>query len=242
MTKPSPGQRPGGSVSIVASALKGRAQSVGRLVRPFRPEWGFGVGFPSVLPWAGFGEGRWPADTDHTPRGDGSWEAACSFLNCSRAMNRGEIHHGDTEAQRYKRSVLFLRASVPLWCKPGSWEGLMANELPRIVTMDRDGAAWWQSRPGSAFSVSNNVATTARRRSHFRRGSRSERARSRIVAADPKSNQLRPARAPAASREVCRQRHARPVRPGSEPESPGAETEASSRRPPGPRCNTCPAP
>ena len=123
MTKPSPGQRPGGSVSIVASALKGRAQSVGRLVRPFRPEWGFGVGFPSVLPWAGFGEGRWPADTDHTPRGDGSWEAACSFLNCSRAMNRGEIHHGDTEAQRYKRSVLFLRASVPLWCKPGSWEG-----------------------------------------------------------------------------------------------------------------------
>ena len=62
------------------------------------------------------------------PLSSGSWEAACSFLNCSRAMNRGEIHHGDTEAQRYKRSVLFLRASVPLWCKPGSWEGNLSNE------------------------------------------------------------------------------------------------------------------
>ena len=61
-------------VSIVGSALKGRAQCAGRLVRPFRAERGFGVGFPRVLPWAGFGEGRWPLDRDHTPSGDGSWE------------------------------------------------------------------------------------------------------------------------------------------------------------------------
>ena len=69
VTKPSRGQRPRNGVSIVASALKGRAQSVGRLVRPFRAEWGFGMGFPRALPWAGFREGRWPLDTDHTPTG-----------------------------------------------------------------------------------------------------------------------------------------------------------------------------
>ena len=69
VTKPSPGQRPGDGVSIIASALKGRAQPAGRLVRPFRAEWGFGVGFPRALPWAGFGEGRWPLDTDHPPIG-----------------------------------------------------------------------------------------------------------------------------------------------------------------------------
>jgi hypothetical protein len=44
-------------------------------------------------------------------------------------MNREEIHHGDTETQSHKRSVLFLCASVPLWWKPGSSSGVGAGAV-----------------------------------------------------------------------------------------------------------------
>ena len=43
----------------------------------------------------------------------------------------------------------------------------MVNRLPRIVAMNREWAARWQSRLGSDCSVSNNVVSAARRRSHF---------------------------------------------------------------------------
>ena len=62
---------------------------------------------------------KWPNSTLWRFMG----RAACSKSTCSRTMNRGEIHHRDTESQSYKRSVLILSASVPLWWKPGSWRG-----------------------------------------------------------------------------------------------------------------------
>ena len=70
VTISSPRQRPGDGVSFVASALKGRANRWAEWLGPFRAEWDFlGWGFPRALPWAGFGEGRWPADTDLTHPG-----------------------------------------------------------------------------------------------------------------------------------------------------------------------------
>ena len=95
VTKPSPGQRPGDGVSIVASALKGRAQCAGRMARPFRAEWFFGWGFPRALPWAGFGEGRWPVDADHAPiegrfMGIYARHNACSWVGASRDHRRAE--------------------------------------------------------------------------------------------------------------------------------------------------------
>ena len=44
VTKPSPGQRPGDGMSIVASALKGRANRWAEWLGPFGAEMGFGVG------------------------------------------------------------------------------------------------------------------------------------------------------------------------------------------------------
>ena len=43
----------------------------------------------------------------------------------------------------------------------------MENEFPRIGPMNREGTGRWQSRPGSVCSVSNNVVSAARRRSHL---------------------------------------------------------------------------
>jgi hypothetical protein len=45
----------------------------------------------------------------------GSWRAATILELRIGTMNRGEVHHRDTEAQSQKRSVLFLCASVPRW-------------------------------------------------------------------------------------------------------------------------------
>ena len=129
VTKPSRGQRPRNGVSIVASALKGRDQSADRLVCPFRAEWDFGVGFPRALPWAGFGEGLWPADTDHTPTGvvHGHWnpksnrpaeviQRACEILLTIRAPNQSSGRLAPESIQLQTPTFQSIHYRVT-WCR-----------------------------------------------------------------------------------------------------------------------------
>ncbi len=125
---------------------------------------------------ADFGKASWKRSPD-------SWEVATIRESCVGTMNRGEIHHGDTEAPSHQRTVLFLRASVPLWWKPGSWRAALA-QAPCSRTMNpgfrgarrpplrqagrpplQTRGSWEDSRPGVGADAQENVNLWQPRRS-----------------------------------------------------------------------------
>ena len=144
VTKPSPWQRPGDGVFIVASALKGHTESAGRLAHPFSAESGMGGEFPGRCPGLGLGKADGPSAGGRIDADPGRLRATqCGPLSGCRAMhNGGRSMPGRTTTNIPKWSTSRRRSGerISEWAARSpslGWKAVEGYRSPRRFAMSQ---------------------------------------------------------------------------------------------------------